>query len=61
MKVLQTITAIIQHSIKKSLPSSKHCIMFPPNDKQSTGGWGKTPRHNDIHLAGTPRLLQQDV
>lgn len=35
--------------------------MFPPNDKQSTGGGGKTPRHNDIHLAGTPRLLQQDV
>lgn len=44
-----------------NLPSSKHWIMFPPNVEHSAGACGNTPRHNDIHLAGTPRLLQHGV
>lgn len=42
-----------------SVPSSKHWIILPPYAKQSTGGCGTSPRHNDWHFGATPRRTQQ--
>lgn len=63
--------------VGKYLPSSRHCRILPAYDRQSVVAFalaaaelvpmvvvwatGKTPRHNDIQVEGTPLREQQGV